>query len=321
MHIEDIDLNLLRLFDAIHRAGSVSRAADALGLTQPAASQGLSRLRRLLGDALFVRVPGGMAPTPRAARLAGAVRGAMAMLEQALGESDRFDPRESRRTFRLHLSDIGEARFLPGLMAALRARAPGVRLETAPWPAEQIGGALDAGRIDCAIGFLPPVALAERVARLELLHDRYIVLLRAGHPFLGGPRRRRARAPVLPEELQALDFVAVRTHAETLRILQLMRLESRLRLVAEHFMVLPSIVRATDLAVVMPRNIARGFAEDGAYAIVEPDFPLRDFAVSLHWSRRFEDDAGLRWMRALVEELFREPADGGARGPGKARAR
>jgi DNA-binding transcriptional LysR family regulator len=244
-----------------------------------------------------------VAPTPRAAQLAGAVRGALAMLEQALGESGHFDPLQSRRTFGLHLSDIGEARFLPGLMAALRQRAPGVRLESAPWPADQIGAALDAGRIDIAIGFLPPVAQAERIGHLELLTDRYIVLLRAGHPFL---RDRSPGAPVLPAELQALDFVAVRTHAETLRILQLLRLDLRLRLVAEHFMVLPSIVRATDLAVVMPRNIARGFAEDGGHALVEPDFPLRDFAVSLHWSRRFEHDAGQRWLRTLVAELFRE---------------
>jgi DNA-binding transcriptional LysR family regulator len=102
------------------------------------------------------------------------------------------------------------------------------------------------------------------------------------------------------QRLRELEFVAVRTHAETLRILQLSQLEDRLRLTTEHFMVLPSIVRATDLAVVMPRNIARGFARDGAYAIVEPDFPLRDFTVSLHWSKRFEAEAGNEWLRRLI---------------------
>ena len=86
--------------------------------------------------------------------------------------------------------------------------------------------------------------------------------------------------------------------------MQEVALEDRLRLVTEHFMVLPSIVRATDLAAIMPRNIARGF--EGGYAIVEPAFPHRDFTVSLHWSRRFEADPGSRWLRALIEELFRE---------------
>jgi DNA-binding transcriptional LysR family regulator len=91
-----------------------------------------------------------------------------------------------------------------------------------------------------------------------------------------------------------------------LRILELMQLEDRLRLTTEHFMVLPSIVKATDLAVVMPRNIAQVFAAGGGYALIEPPFPLRNFTVSLHWSKRFEIDPGNRWLRGVIEELFRE---------------
>ena len=98
------------------------------------------------------------------------------------------------------------------------------------------------------------------------------------------------------------------THADTLRILQLLNLEDRVRLTTEHFMVLPAIVRATDLAVVMPRNIARGFAGEGGHAIVEPPFPLRDFTVSLHWSKRFEADPGNRWLRQVITALFSEKA-------------
>lgn len=305
MHINEIDLNLLRLFDAVHRTGNVSRAAELLNLTQPAASQGLSRLRGLLHDPLFVRAAGGVAPTPRAQRMAGMVRGALAALEQAIGESAQFDPLLSRRSFRLHMSDIGEGRFLPDLMAGLRQRAPQVRLETTPLPVADIAGALDSGRIDLAVGYLPEVRDTQRI---DLLRDRYIVLLRAGHPFA----RRRRSADALLADLHTLDFVAVRSHADTLRILQLLRLDDRLRLVTEHFMVLPSIVRATDLAVVMPRNIARNFAEEGGYAIVEPEFPLRDFFVGLHWSRRFESDPGNAWLRGVIAELFQEPG-GGAR--------
>ena len=96
MHIDSIDLNLLRLFDAVYRARSVSRAAEALGLTQPAASHGLGRLRLLLKDALFIRAPGGVAPTPRADRLAVAVQAALGTLEEALNEPDRFQPTDSR---------------------------------------------------------------------------------------------------------------------------------------------------------------------------------------------------------------------------------
>jgi len=297
MHIKDIDLNLLRLFDAVYRTRNVSRAAELLDLTQPAASQGLSRLRTLIQDPLFMRSAGGVQPTPKAQRLADPVRQALAMLEHALGETADFDPAQSSRTFQIHMSDIGESRFLPELMVALRERAPGVRVQTLPVPRDQIMAALDSGRIDFAFGFLPMV---KETQRLQLLKDRYVVLLRAGHPFT----RKRRRGKALLEALRELEFVAVRSHADTLRIVQQLRLESRVRLVTEHFMVLPSIVEATDLAAVMPRNIARGF--EGGYAIVEPDFPQRDFVVALHWSRRFETDPGNRWLRGVIAQLFKE---------------
>jgi DNA-binding transcriptional LysR family regulator len=300
MHLKDIDLNLLRLFDAVYRSASVSRAAEQLELTQPAASQGLTRLRALLHDPLFVRAPGGVRPTPKAQRLSDPVRQALATIEQALGESQGFDPRTSTRTFRLHLTDIGEGRFLPELMVALRERAPGVRIESMPLPRAEITAALDSGRVDFAFGFLPMV---KDTRRTELLHDRYIVLLRAGHPFLA---RRRAAGSLL-QRLRELEFVAVRTHAATQRILQVAQLEDRVRLTAEHFLAVPGIVRATDYAVVMPKNIASAFAANGGYAIVEPAFAQRDFTVSLHWSRRFEDEPGHSWLRGVMEGLYVAP--------------
>lgn len=299
MHINAIDLNLLRLFDAVYAARSVSRAADALEITQPAASQGLSRLRLLLRDPLFMRSGRGVQPTPRADRLAEKVRLALVTLGEALDEPVEFAPQRAQRVFRIHMSDIGEGRFLPGLMQALREAAPGVRIETAPLARTEIAAALDAGRIDFAFGFLPMV---KDTRSMRLLSDRYILLLRKGHPFV----RRRRSGPVSPAALRELEFVSVRTHADAVRILQLLGLEHRVRLVAEHFLALPDIVKATDLAVVMPRNIARTFAEGGGYSIVEPPFPLRRFTVSLHWSRRFEADPGNRWLRGLIKALFGE---------------
>lgn len=309
MNIKDIDLNLLRLFDAVWRTRNVSRAAQLLDLSQPAASQGLARLRRILGDALFVRSGSGVAPTPRAERLALAVQSALATLEEALNESEVFDPLASRRTFRMHLSDIGEARFLPELMALLCREAPGTRLEAAPLPHDDITAALDSGRIDVAIGYLPTVADTQRV---PLLSDRYIVLLREGHPFAAQWRPAVGRegfadvrsASESLDMLAGLDFAAVRTHSDTLRILQLLQMEGRLRLTVAHFLSLPAIVRASDLGVLMPRSIAQGFAVHGGLEIIEPDFPLRDFTVSLHWSRRFEADPGQQWLRQRVCDLF-----------------
>lgn len=301
MHVKDLDLNLLRLFAEVYRAGSVSRAAERLGLTQPAVSHGLTRLRLLVKDPLFTRAPGGVRPTPRAVALAEAVQDALDALEGALGRTSVFDPSTSRHVFRLHMSDIGEGRFLPELMAWLHAQAPGVRVATQPVPHAALAESLDAGAIDFAFGFLPQVRETRRV---ELLHDRYVVLMRAGHPMV--PSLRKLRGVAQLRALQQLDFVAVRAHADTLRILQRTGLQERLRLTTEHFMVLPSIVQATNLCGVMPRNIARGFVQAGGCTVLEPPFEGADFTVSLHWSHRFEADPAHRWFREVAVKLFAE---------------
>lgn len=301
MHVKDLDLNLLRLFAEVYRAGSVSRAAERLGLTQPAVSHGLTRLRLLVKDPLFMRAPGGVRPTPRAVALAEAVQDALDALEGALGRTSVFDPSTSRHLFRLHMSDIGEGRFLPELMAWLHAQAPGVRVATQPVPQAALAESLDAGAIDFAFGFLPQVRETRRV---ELLRDRYVVLLRSGHPMR--QRLQSLRGAAQLRALQQLDFVAVRAHADTLRILQRAGLQERLRLTTEHFMVLPSIVQATDLCGVMPRNIARGMVQAGGCAMLEPAFEGANFSVSLHWSHRFEANPAHRWFREGVVGLFAE---------------
>jgi len=299
MDISGLDLNLLRVFDAVFRHGSVSRAADELGLSQPAASQAVTRLRQLLGNPLFERMHGGVRPTPRAERLAQSVRAALATLEVALAEAQEFDPQAGGKRFRIHLSDIGEARFLPPLMQALHERAPRVQLETLPVPMDEIADALDRGSLDMAIGFLPGVT---RTQRLVLLSDHYKLLLRAGHPLLQGPGVRRLSLA----RLRRLEFVAVRSHSETLRILRTLDLQARVRLSAAHFMAVPSIVRQTDLAVIMPAEIAAAFVAQGGYAAVEAELPDKGFDVALHWSWRFAQEPANLWLRALVQELFQQ---------------
>ncbi|WP_199221813.1 LysR family transcriptional regulator [Limnohabitans sp. 2KL-17] len=305
MNIKDLDLNLLRLFDAVWRTRSVSLAAQLLGMSQPAASQGLARLRAVLGDALFERSGTGVRPTPRADRLAQAVQLALGTIEEALNVSQLFDPMRSVRVLRVHLSDIGEARFLPELVLAMQRHAPGMRLEARPLAHDKIGPALDNGQLDLAIGFLPEVT---DTLQQPLLSDRYVVLMRQGHPVAlrwNQLHKDKNTSPDVAHAMLAeLEFSAVRTHADTLRILELMHWQHRLRLTVSHFLSLPAIVRSSDLAVLMPRNFAQGFAQAGALAIIEPDLPLRDFTVSMHWSPRFDKDPCLQWLRATVAHLF-----------------
>lgn len=296
MNTNNLDLNLLRVFGAVYATRSVSRAADQLDVTQPAVSQGLARLREALGDPLFLRAAGGVRPTARADQLAETVRDAMQTLENALLRSASFEPQKARRVFRLHMTDIGELRFLPELMTAMHEQAPLARIETQPVPLAELGGALDRGSVDLAFGFLPAL---KDVHSTRLFSDRYIVLLRHGHPLVTGGGR-----PLGLRELRQLRFVTVRTHAYTREALRSIDLEHRICLTTEHFMSLPGILGHTDLAVIMPRDIAMALAPARHYAIAEITLPMRQFDVSVHWSRRYDADPANRWLRELAMSLF-----------------
>jgi len=297
MNINNLDLNLLRLFDAVWRARSVSLAAQQLGLSQPTASQGLARLRHALGDALFERSGSGVRPTPKADRLAKAVQNALTTLEEALNAPEDFDPLKSQRLVRLHLSDIGEARFLPDIVSLLQKNAPGIRLAALSLPHPQISAALDSGQLDLAIGYLPEVSHTQQT---PLLDDRYVILLRKEHPVL----KQNTPQDLSLKSLSKLEFAAVRTHADTLRILERMRWQHQLRLTVSHFLSLPEIVRGSDLAVLMPRNFAQGFAAAGELEMLEPALPLQDFTVSMHWSVRFDKDPCMNWLRQALLRNF-----------------
>ncbi len=295
MHINELDLNLLRVFDAIYRQRSVSRAAEALGLSQPTVSQGLTRLRLALQDALFVRAGRGVAPTAHADALAQRVQPALHLLGEALHGAARFDPAGARRIFRLHMSDIGESEFLPRLMHEVRQRAPLLQIETQQLDYAQVENALDTGRIDLAFGYLPGVAGTQQQ---RLFNERYVVIARADHPLLTERPTRRA--------LAQLDYAVVRHHTETVRLLERLQLGERIRLSTPHFMVIPAIVAETDLVVVLPQRIAVKFASSGGLRIAQPRWGVGDFDIGLHWSGRARNDPANRWLRELVIQLFRE---------------
>src|SRR5437764_13192496 len=169
VNIQDVDLNLLRVFDAVLRERAVTAAAMGLGLTQPAVSNALSRLRSVFGDPLFVRTPSGMDATPFARELAEPVRQALALLESALAHGPVFDPASATRAFRFYMSDLGQIEFLPPLLERVQKHAPGVRLEAVALEVEDIAAALAAGSLDLAVGFLP--GLGAPVRRRPLFRD------------------------------------------------------------------------------------------------------------------------------------------------------
>jgi DNA-binding transcriptional LysR family regulator len=296
MNRAHFDLNLLRVFHQVYLTRNVRRSAEALGLSQPAVSHGLRRLRLALKDALFIRVPGGVAPTAKADQFALYAEAALRTVETALVEADGFDPARSPRRFVLHMSDLGTGEFLPQLLGTMSRRAPEVRLEIQQLPGENLRAALEQGRIDLAVGYLPQLGATHRV---DLFEDRYVVLLRRGHP---AARRVRSHAG-----LARLRFVLVRGHTEPARALQQLGLDGQVRLAVPHFQVLPQILARTDLAAIVPFRPARHFASLAPLQIADAGLEIPPLQVGLHWMWRVHGDPGHRWLRETFAELFADP--------------
>lgn len=300
MNVRDLDLNLLRVFDSIAREHSVTVAAARLRLTQPAASNALARLRRELGDPLFVRTPQGMQPTPLAGTLAEPVRHALALIDAALAGGPAFDPATSTRSFRFYMSDIGEIFFLPPLVERLRQLAPGVHLEAVSLAPEDIGPGLATGAIDLAVGFLPE--LPGSVKQRRMFRDPYVCLLRADHPRVGT----RLTRELFRDALHVLVASPGSGHRVIEQALARSGLTRRIALRVPHFTVLPMVLERTDLVLTLPSRIARVFAKGQGLRIFEPPVTIPPAEIAVHWHARFDGDSGMRWLRELLFEMFGE---------------
>jgi DNA-binding transcriptional LysR family regulator len=294
MNVQDVDLNLLRVFDAVLRERGVTPAASLLGLTQPAVSNALARLRKVFGDALFVRTPSGMDATPFARELAEPVRQALALLQSALAHGPGFDPASTTRAFRFYMSDLGQIEFLPPLIERVQKLAPGVRLEAVGLDVEDIGAALAAGALDLAVGFLP--GLGPPVRRRALFRDPYVCLMRADHPIGTLTKKRFLEA--------SHALVTYRGgHRVIEEALERAGLARRIALRVPHFTVMPMVLERTDLVLTLPARVARVFERRGNFKALPPPVPIPPADVAVHWHERFEADPGNRWLRELVIEL------------------
>lgn len=298
MNITDFDLNLLTVFDAVLAEGSISRAAERLDLSQPAVSNALARLRKATGDRLFVRLAGGMAPTPYAERIAGPIRQALTSIRNSLSESQGFDPATSERSFAVYVTDLGEVYFLPTLLARLSAIAPGVRIRTLPMPTEAAQEALKSGEVDLAIGNLPDFRAGFYQQRL--FPDHYVCAVRRNHPQIG----QRLTARQFAAASHAIAMPAGTGHGVILRTLMEHGLEDRIVLQVQNFLVLPNIVATTDLLAIVPHSVGSQLSRYNDIKLLPVPIPIPPFDIKQCWHERFHDDAGNRWLRQQFAELF-----------------
>jgi DNA-binding transcriptional LysR family regulator len=296
--LQKLDLNLLRVFDAVYRLRRVSHAADALDLSQPALSNALARLRLALGDPLFSRIAVGVAPTPLADRIAPAVNQALRLMTDALTGAATFEPASSNREFALAMSDIGQAVFLPPLTRRLQKLAPGICLRAVPLSLPALQTDFESGAVDLAIGFLP--GLAGGLFHQRLFMQRYVLLLRTGHPALA--------QPMSVKRFTALRHLVVQTEGTGHRVVeQMLQAGGARRNVAVRvpgFLALAYLLRDTDLVATVPTALAAVLTADSKLTSLPHPMPLPEFEVAQFWHRRTHEDAACTWLRQQVQQEF-----------------
>ena len=290
------DLKLLQLFDLLYDARSVTRVAEQLGQSQPTISIWLARLREHLHDPLFIRTPGGMAPTPQADALIGPCREILEALRRFAAWEIAFDPATAQRRFRICMTDASHVTLLPRLLAHVRAQAPGVRLEAA-----RIDGnterALESGEADLAIGYVP--WLSGGIYQQHLYEQDWVCVASRHHP------RIRKRLSGKAYRSEAHVAISAGTGTELLdQALARERIERQVVLELPGFLGLGAIVQSTDLIATLPRHIGETLARASDIAIHPCPIPVDGFAVRQHWHARYHHEAGNRWLRSEVVQLF-----------------
>jgi DNA-binding transcriptional LysR family regulator len=293
MDLKHIDLNLLVVFEAIYSAASISRAARQLGLSQPAVSNALARLRELTKDALFLRNKGGVAPTVTARRLIGPVREALGLIKGQLDAGPDVDLAACKRVFRIHVSDALEPIMLPPALRIIADRLPGISIENALAAADFAAG-LRSGTLDLACLGYPLDAPDIIVAPIE--DAEFVVIARRGHPRI-------------VKTLDAATFASAGhvTLASDLRVfgnidehLAAAGITRRAVYIVNKVWSIAPIVERTDLLGVLPRSFAMEIA--GNFAITSHAMPVKlpQHAAHMLWHERSTNDAVHRWLRETM---------------------
>lgn len=306
MNISRLDLNLLLVFDALWRRHSVSRAAEEVGLSQPAVSNALKRLRAQLDDQLFVRTGKEMAPTPLAEELGAVIPAALAQIRAGLQRRRVFDPRSETTTYTLIMTDIGEIVFLPRLLRHLKDEAPGISLRTVQLPADETPRALETGEVNLAIGFMPD--LENGVYQQQLFTTTYVCIVREDHPLIRG---RMTRVQFLAATHAVAEAVGT-GHYVIERQLEQLGEARRIGLRVPNFLALPSIIASTDMIATVPEPLAAAF-QSIAIRIIRHPIPFPPLPIKQFWHERYHDDPANRWLRQTCTSLFQTPLRSGLR--------
>jgi DNA-binding transcriptional LysR family regulator len=298
-NLRSVDLNLLVALDALIGERNVTRAAHRLGLSQPAMSNALRRLRTLLGDEILVRTPTGMEPTARALQIAEPTRQILREVAGLLESDVSFDPGTSARRFTLRMSDLLEVLLLPALLPTLQEQAPAIGLDVVHLSPEQTVEGIEADALDLAVS--TGLAHSSTLRTCHLFDDRMVCVMRAGHPEARAPltldaflRLRHVRVSISPTDTRFVD-----------NVLSDMRLSRNVAVNIQHWLVLPQIVGATDLVAVMSERLASALPGGG---IIMRDLPFPTLPIAWHayWHRRHDGNPAHVWLRRILQTVARK---------------
>ena len=298
-----LDLNLLRVFDAVMTEQNLTRAASRLAMTQPAVSNALRRLRDSLGDELLIRTAHGVKPTPRAENLWPAVRQALSALEEAITPEQNFDIANAHNTFRLAMADATAALWLPALVRSIEREAPKLTIRMVPLTTREPRPMLLRGDIDMAVGFFPGVtaqlaggqgASVSPIRHEQLYSGRYVCVMRKDHPL--------AKEDLTVDNYCAASHLLVsfsgRAHGLVDEALAKIGRERRILLTVNQFFTAGRVVATSDLITVLPRHLIASTGITGALVTKELPFDLPNVHVDMLWHERDTRSPAHKWLRA-----------------------
>ena len=295
MKIKDTDLNLFIAFDVIYTEKNLTKSGQVLGITQPAVSNALARLRDLFNDELFIRTSRGMIPTPVANQLIGDIRNALSLIQNTISVSEKFDPSTAEMTFKISIGDTSEYRLLPLLIKQLAEIAPKVKVETYLTARKDAPRELASGAIDFSID--PPLQSDQHLKHEKIYQEDYVMIVREDHPIL-------KKQTITIEDYLDLSHIHISNRKTGMghvdMTLYKLGLTRDIYLRAQHFLVAPYIVEQSDMAI----TTTKGFAVDRNLAWRELPFDIDPLVLHLYWHENNDNESSSKWMRDLMLKTY-----------------
>jgi len=295
MKIKDTDLNLFIAFDVIYTEKNLTKSGQVLGITQPAVSNALARLRDLFNDELFIRTSRGMIPTPVANQLIGDIRNALSLIQNTISVSEKFDPSTAEMTFKISIGDTSEYRLLPLLIKELAEIAPKVKVETYLTARKDAPRELASGAIDFSID--PPLQSDQHLKHEKIYQEDYVMIVRKDHPIL-------KKQKITIEDYLDLSHIHISNRKTGMghvdMTLYKLGLTRDIYLRAQHFLVAPYIVEQSDMAI----TTTKGFAVDRNLAWRELPFDIDPLVLHLYWHENNDNESSSKWMRDLMLKTY-----------------